>query len=104
MPTNNNLFLTVPPMSATISLFWYACVLAAMTAVSDIGAILSPRAAPDKMAPPSKAGLPPNSMPAGNSVMLMALMVPKPDPVLIANKLENKNTTTVNAAAPMFNS
>ncbi|MBR6827047.1 MAG: hypothetical protein IKM76_02675, partial [Prevotella sp.] len=48
MPTSNNLFLTVPPMSATISLFLYACVLAAITAVSDIGAILSPRAAPDK--------------------------------------------------------
>ena len=73
-----------------------------MTAVSETGAILSPRDAPESIAPPNNAGCAPSAMPAGKSVRLIALIVPKPEPVLMANKPENRNTTTVNAVEPML--
>ena len=88
-------------MSATPLPLLYSCVVAAITAVSETGAMLSPKAAPDSIAPPSHTGSPPNATPAGNSVRLMALIVPNPDPVLTANSPENRNTTTVNIPPPI---
>ena len=56
--------------------------------------MLSPKAAPERIAPPRSAGSAPTAIPAGKSVRLIALMVPKPEPVEIANRPENRNEGT----------
>ena len=94
--TTGSLLFMLSPISAVLPLSSNCCVAAAITVVSDTGAMLSPSAAPESMAPPSSAGLHPTATPAGNSVRLMALMVPKPEPVDIAKSPEKRNTASVN--------
>ena len=65
--------------------------------------MLSPKAAPERIAPPRSAGFAPTAIPAGKSVRLIALMVPKPEPVEIANRPENRNVTTVNVSFSVSN-
>ena len=68
--------------------------------VSETGARLSPKAAPDMMIPASRAGWHPNSTPAGYRTPMAAAMVPKPVPLAVANRQDARKVMTRNAVLP----
>lgn len=83
-----NLDLTTPGMSTP----WE---VAETIVVSEIGARLSPKAAPEMITPASNAGLAPRAIPAGYRTAIPAAIVPKPVPEAVAKTAEAmKDITT----------
>jgi len=72
-----------------------------MIVVSEIGARLSPRMAPEMIAPASAAGEPPKATPAGKKIGNAVNMVPIEDPVDIAMEPTARKVNTVKAAPPI---
>ena len=70
--------------------------------VSETGAMLSPKMAPEMMAPPRTAASQPMMMPTGYRMGVMAATVPKAAPVASAKAAENRKAATQNAAPERF--